>query len=406
MSAHERTTPLDGIVVLDLSRIIAGPLATQILADFGADVIKVEDPATGDPSRTYLADGDAARVSPLFENLNRNKRSIGIDLKSPAGLTLLRELVAGADVLIHNFRPGVAERLGVDEAALSAINPDLVHCAISGFGDVGPRRTSAANDVIVQAYSGIMSFTGEPGGEPVRCGPSVADFSTGLYAAIGVLVALLGRERTGRVESVSTSLLECCLSMVAHNLTEYDRTGLVVTPMGSGTRVGLPNAAYPCSDGEVLIAAVDDRNWRRLCHVLGLDELADDERFRDLPARRAHRAELDAAITGVTSAMTAAECLERLDREGIPCAPVHRIDQVMHDPQVSALDILSTIHGHQGVDVRVVRSPLRLDGHRPDVRSPAPELGQHAGEVTPGRLGSASHPGDDVAPDRLAGGPR
>jgi crotonobetainyl-CoA:carnitine CoA-transferase CaiB-like acyl-CoA transferase len=374
--------PLDGVRVLDLSRIIAGPMATGILADFGADVIKIEEPSLGDPSRAYVAEGDEGAVSPVFEQLNRNKRSICVNLKDEAGIDVLYQLIRSADVLVHNYRPGVAERLGFSYGEVSKVNPALVYCAISGAGEVGPLRTYAANDVITQAYSGVMSFTGERDGSPVRCGPPIADMTAGLYAAIAVMIGLFQRGATKLGCEVRTSLLEGQLSFVAPSILEYMRTGFVPQPMGSETRVGLPNGAFPTADGHVVLAAVDERVWVRLCAALGIPETATDSRFKDLSARRANREALFEVVAGRTRNMSTHICVEQLSAAGVPCAPINTIADVVESAQVAALGVIAD-KDCGGGDLRVplVLNPITVAGRRPGVRSGAPMLGQNEQEV-------------------------
>lgn len=374
------SAPLAGVRVLDLSRVIAGPLAAQILGDCGADVFKVEAPGEGDPARGYHGDAGGDRQSRLFEQLNRNKRSIELDLKTPAGADVLWRLLAGVDVLVHNFRPGVMERLGFGYSQVSVVHPQLVYCAISGYGDTGPLRDRAANDVIIQGFSGVMSMTGPVGGPPVRCGPSVADLTAGTYAAIGILAALHQRTVTGKGQYVRTSLLEGQLSLVAPSLLEYHDSGNVPKPMGSGTRVGLPNEAFPTSDGHVLIAAVSERVWQRLCAALSAPELAEDPRFRTLADRRRHRPELFAAVADRTSRMTSERCLVVLGDAGVPCGPINTIDQVSREPQVAALDMFLPVP-QEPDRPGVVRLPVRFSDSEPVVRSPAPRHGEHTAEI-------------------------
>jgi crotonobetainyl-CoA:carnitine CoA-transferase CaiB-like acyl-CoA transferase len=375
LTADSPVLPLESVRVVDLSRIIAGPLASQILAGLGADVIKVELPGDGDPCRAYVAQGDTRGISPLFRSLNRDKRSIVMNLKDADGLDIFSDLVSGSDVLVHNFRPGVTERLGISYQDMAPLNTRLIYCAISGFGDVGPLRTKAANDVIVQAFSGVMSFTGPVGGSPVRCGPSVADLTAGLYAAIGILTALYERTETGIGREVKTSLYEGQLNLVAHALIEYWFNGSVPEPMGTGTRVGLPNEAFPTQNGSVLIAAVDERLWRFLCVALELPEMAEDPRFVDLPARRRHQPELFNAIAERTRTMTTEQCAAVLDAVGVPCGPINRIDAVACDPQFEALGMMQEISAPGGELQRLIRLPLSFDGRRGEVRRTAPDLG-------------------------------
>ncbi|HEY3749071.1 MAG TPA: CoA transferase [Pseudonocardiaceae bacterium] len=369
-------SPLVGTRVLDLSRIIAGPMAAQVLADCGADVIKIEAPGVGDPSRTYVAEGDEFERSPIFQNLNRNKRSIVLDLKDTANRDALLEMVRGCDVLVHNFRQGVMERLGLSYADLREINPRLIYCSISGFGNRGPYRYRAANDVVAQAFGGVMSFTGEIGRQPVRSGASIADITTALWATIGIMSAIIERNQTGVGREVTTSLFEGQVSLAASYLIEYTMTGTVAEPMGSGTKVGLPNGTFPTKDRPVLIAAVDERVWQRLCAAISAPELADDPRFASLPDRRANRAELEAAISARTEQLTSEECLDLLQQAGVPSGPINNVADVVADPQFQALGMFAELTDDDGRPERVVRLPFSLDSGEFAMRNTAPALGQ------------------------------
>jgi crotonobetainyl-CoA:carnitine CoA-transferase CaiB-like acyl-CoA transferase len=373
--------PLDGVRILDLSRIIAGPMATQILADCGADVIKIEAPGIGDPARGYIAQRPGDERSPLFMTLNRNKRSVVIDAKTDAGLEALLRMVGMVDVVVHNFRPGVMPRLGMGADEMLAAHPRLVICEISGFGDVGPRRDWAANDVIAQAYSGIMSFTGEVDSRALRAGPSIADMTTALYAAIGILTALYRRRSSGVGAIVRTSLYESALGLVAPQLAEYWLTGTVPRPMGNGTSMGLPNDSFPTEDGSVLIAAVDEAVWRRLCAGLGAPGMAEDPRFATLRMRRLHRSELTESVSALTLRFKKAECVRLLQSAGVPCAPVNNLAEVAEDPQFAALSMAA--HAEPDVELAepLVRLPFRVTGCDASIRSAPPRHGQHTAEV-------------------------
>ena len=272
--------PLAGVRVVELSRIIAGPFAAQTLADMGAEVIKVETLPRGEEGRTYgTASIDGEPISSLFVALNGGKRSIGIDFKHPDGYSLLRSLVETADVLIHNYRPGVVERLKLDFETVSVWKPDLVYCSISGFGETGPLAQRAANDIAAQAQGGLMSFTGNEGAPPARCPISIADHVTGLNGAIGILAALNERHRTGRGVKIEVALLQTMLTLTAYQLTDCMVTGFVPVPEGSGSRLGQPNQAFPTEDGWVVISATSDAMWERCCRALEAEEWIADPRF-------------------------------------------------------------------------------------------------------------------------------
>jgi crotonobetainyl-CoA:carnitine CoA-transferase CaiB-like acyl-CoA transferase len=355
-----RGTSLSGVTVLDLSRIIAGPLATQILSDLGADVIKVERIPNGDESRAY---GDVrvpeANVSALFLSMNRNKRSLGLNALTDEGREVLQRLAEQVDVVVHNFRPGVMDRLGLGYARLSAANPKLIYCGISAFGDVGAMRDAPGNDLIAQAYSGLMSFIGNPGEEAVRCPVSIADLTAGMYAAIGILGALHRRQQLGVGCAVDTSLLESMLSLMGTQVTDFLQTGYVAEKMGSANRLGQPNQAFRTADGWIVISAVNDTMWQRCCEGLGLPELAYDERFVTLAQRYRNRPELIAEISRRTSELTSAEAIRRLRAVSVTCSEIRTIADIADDGQVQAIGAVEVVEcGNTGVPV--VGTPLHM----------------------------------------------
>src|ERR1700733_5137867 len=329
---------LAGVRVLDFSRVLVGPFCGQILGDLGAEVIKVEAPG-GDVVRQY--DGS---MGTQFASFNRNKQSIVVDLKKPEGREVVRRLVRTADVLLHNFRVGVDERIGLGYDELSQENPRLVYCSISGFGTVGPMAEEPAADLIAQAYSGLLSYTGEPGRDPVRVPIAIGDLSTALYATIGIIAALRWRDRTGHGQKVETSLLESLLSLETNYLTRYLVRGLKAEPVGNeNVGMGLPNQVFRVKDGMVAITAVNNEMWRRFCRSIDADDLADAPQFATLAARNDHRGQLKAELTERLSSFTVAECIGRLRAARIICAPVLGVDQIVADPQVDALAALSPI---------------------------------------------------------------
>jgi crotonobetainyl-CoA:carnitine CoA-transferase CaiB-like acyl-CoA transferase len=371
--------PLAGMRVVDFGRVIAAPLTAQVLADLGAAVIKIERPGVGDESRSYTTSEDLD--APLFLGLNRNKRSVAIDIASPAGYEVVRRLAERADVVLHNFRPGVMDRLGYGPAQVHEWNPAIVYCAISGFGQTGPLSTKAANDVLAQAYSGLMSFTGAEGGPPVRCPVQIADFTAGLYAAIGILAALNERAVTGIGRVIETSLIEGMLTLESMQLIDYLGTGRLPQRLASGNALGQPNQAFPTADGEVLIAAVNDGMWARCAHALGGSELAEDSRFVRAFDRLRHRDALAAELESITSRLTTAECMRRLDDAGVVCSPINTIATIAADEQVAHLGILQQIDRPDGDPVTVVGSPLTIDGERRGAHLAPPRRGADTASV-------------------------
>jgi crotonobetainyl-CoA:carnitine CoA-transferase CaiB-like acyl-CoA transferase len=371
------TSALSGIRVVDFSRILAGPFATQILGDLGAEIIKVEAPG-GDDSRTYGGAGEGVR--PVFASYNRNKKSVVVDLKSDEGREIAQRLVASADVLVHNYRVGVTEKLGLGYDDLKTSCPELIYCEITGFGSQGPLRSKAAVDLIAQAYSGLLSFTGEPGRDPVRVPVSISDLTAGVYAALGILAALLWRERGGGGQKIETSLLEGLLSLISVNLTQAMLTGVPPQPMGTQNGMGQPNQVFHAQDGLVAVAAANDRMWTRFCRAIKADELADDERFAVLASRYVNRAELVEEVSLRLKAFTVADCVARCDEEGVVCAPVLDLGQVADDEQVATLGSIVNVR-YAGHDVPVVASPLHLSRTAPSVTADPPTLGEHTAEI-------------------------
>ncbi|NKQ56090.1 CoA transferase [Amycolatopsis sp. K13G38] len=371
---------LDGVRVLDLSRIIAGPYAAQMLTDFGAEVIKVERPGIGDDARQYgrgIAGGRP--VSPAFGALNAGKRSVCLDLRSEEDRAILFQLVDSADVLIQNFRPGLAEKLGIDAETLRTRNPKLVYCTVSGFGETGPLRMRTAVDAVGQAYGGLMGINGEDGRPPARVPVPIADLASGLNATIAILAALLRRAKTGRGATVGVSLLESVVGLMSHHITETLITKVPMRRMGSRTRVGVPNQAFQTSDGWVMLSATNDSMWRVCAGALGNAALADDPRFRTQAARAEHEDECADEVEKLTSALSTTEVLERLEVVNVPCAPLLTIEELMRDPQIEALGLMTT-EDYMGVTVPVVAGHFRLDGER-SRPGRVPELGEHTGEV-------------------------
>jgi crotonobetainyl-CoA:carnitine CoA-transferase CaiB-like acyl-CoA transferase len=371
---------LDGIRVLDLSRVIAGPWCGALLADFGADVIKVEDTGAGDESRTWtpLKEGEAAAYL-LF---NRNKRGMTLDLKAPEAVDVVKTLVKSSDVLIENFRTGTMESFGLGYDALAAINPRLVYCSVSAFGRTGPRKDAPGYEALMQAFSGIMSITGEPGGQPVRAGVSFLDLSTGMLCALGVCAALIQRQMTGLGQRVDGSLLETAVSLLAFHAEGYLLTGAVPTALGSSHPSLSPYRNFRCKDGQwIFIAAANDRFWQKLARALGLDGLAGDPRFATNQARVAHRAELEQVLEREIGGREREALLTLLAGADVPATPVNTVDQVMTDAQTIERGIVQTVTHPKLGEIPVVGTPLRFSRMAPGVRRVAPARGEHTDAV-------------------------
>jgi crotonobetainyl-CoA:carnitine CoA-transferase CaiB-like acyl-CoA transferase len=372
--------PLDGVVVVDLTQNVAGPFCTQILGDMGADVVKIERPGRGDEARAWAPPywGDE---SATFMALNRNKRSLALDLKADAGLEVLKRLVGRADVLVQSLRAGAARALGLDFAAAATLNPRLVYCAVTAFGARGPLRDRPGYDAMMQAYGGLMSVNGHPGQEPARVGTSVVDMGTGMWAALGIVAALRRRDATGRAVEVTTALFETALMWVSYQALGYLASGQVPTRQGSGTAMIAPYQAFPAADGWLMIAAPADGMFVRLAQALGAPALAADERFRDNPSRVRHRAALVEALSALTRERKMADLADALRRHDVPCAPILTVDAVLEEPQTRESGmLLDAPHPRLG-RYTSIGLPLEWDGRRPGVRQVPPRLGEHSEDV-------------------------
>jgi crotonobetainyl-CoA:carnitine CoA-transferase CaiB-like acyl-CoA transferase len=373
-------TPLAGIRVVDLSRVLAGPLATMTLGDLGADVVKVERPGEGDDTRHWgppFAGADAA----YFLSLNRNKRSVTIDLKSPEGAGTVRRLVDGADVLIENFRPGLMASLGLNMDDLREINPRLITCSLSAFGEGGPEAaTRPGYDIIVQALSGLMSITGERDGEPTKAGVALLDVITGLYATIGILAALQERERTHRGRHVSVSLFDASVAAMVNQAANFLVGGVVPRAMGSQHPNIVPYQVFHASDRPFILAGGNDRLFRRTCEVIGHAEWADDPAFATNESRVANREDLVARLGEAFAKRDAATWLAALEAASVPCAPIRSMDEVFKSME-GAATIETVEDPARSSTLRLVRDPLRFDGEPLPTRLPPPTLGQHTEEI-------------------------
>lgn len=393
------TPPLYGMRVLDLSRILAGPWATQLLGDLGADVVKVERPGIGDDTRKwgppYLRDavGRETSESAYYLCANRNKRSLALDLSLPGGQDLLRQLASVSDVLVENFRVGTMARYGLDFPALSALNPGLVYCAISAFGQSGPEAQAPGYDAMIQARGGIMGITGVPDGEagagPQKVGVAIADLATGLYAANAIQAALLARARTGKGQFIDLSLFDCQVAMLANQASNYLVGGVVPSRMGTAHPNIAPYQAFRTADGHVMVAVGNDAQFRRLAQALGLPELADDERFASNRSRTENRAGLVETLQQRLQCQGTEHWLAALAVAEVPCGPINQIDQVFSDP-LSALRQLRVELPHAlSGSVTGVANPIRFSDTPASYRQGPPVLGQHSEEVLRDWLGLA-----------------
>jgi len=374
---------LEGLRVVDLTQNVAGPYCTQILADLGAEVVKIERPGSGDDARAWRPP-EIGGVSTGFAALNRSKKSVAIDLDRPEGQQLVARLAAGADVLVHSLKPGSAEARGLGDDVLRAANPRLVYCAISAFGEVGAMRGLPGYDPLMQAFTGIMSVTGHEGDEPARVGVSLIDIGTGLWATIAILAALLRRAQTGSGLRVGTSLLETGVAWMAVPIANYLATGRLPRKMGSGMAMMVPYELFDTADGKVFIAAANDRLFARICAALGCPELAGDARFADNPSRVGHREALHAALEAQTLRRSTAECIALLRAAGAPCSELHDVSQMLAHEQVQALGLLTDVPLPAAPGHRAVGLPFSSGGERGRAPVPPPALGADTAAVLGG----------------------
>jgi crotonobetainyl-CoA:carnitine CoA-transferase CaiB-like acyl-CoA transferase len=375
MSERAGYRPLAGIRVVELAQNLAGPYCGHILAELGADVIKVERPPGGDAARSWgppFIDG----VGSIFAAANRGKRSITLDVTSEAGRRVLQELVAHGDVLIEAFRPGTFAGMGYAYETVSSWNERIIYCSVLAYGETGPLRELPGYDPLMQAHGGIMSVTGAADGGPVRVGTSIVDMGTGMWLTIAVLAALRERDRTGAGTRLSVALYDTALAWNAYHLMGYVATGFVPAPAGTELPMIAPYGAFPTSDGALMLAPANDGLFVRLCHALGADTLSEDERFRTNPARVAHRTELNARIAAATRVHRTMALLEHLRAAGVPCAPIQDVAQVAADPQTQASGMLTAEDGRAAVPL-----PIRWNGTRSVAAGAPPGPGEHTRSV-------------------------
>ena len=394
--------PLDGIRVLDLSRVMAGPYCASMLADAGAEVIKVEIPGAGEDSRHIgpFAESEKGRVSAYFMVLNRGKRSITLDLKSPRGLDLLKKLAAKSDVLIENFRPGAASRLGIGYEALAAINPRLVYASITGFGQTGPLASRPAYDLVIQAMSGLMSVTGFPDGPPTAVGDSIGDVTTGMFAAWGITTALVGRAQTGRGQHIDVAMLDSMFSMLLTVLAKRLYTGDEPGRVGNRHPVTYPVDCFRAKDGHVVMVAISDAAFAKLMQGIGRPELIEDPRFRRNADRSAHEGELRAILQAWMTFRTRDEIQAALDAADVPCGPVWSIAEVAASEHIAARGMILDPGHPRLAAAPLVRQPVVFDGEKSETAR-APLLGEHTDAVLRAVLGLGAAEIESLRRDRV-----
>ncbi len=387
MTTTERKSPLAGLRVLDLTRVLAGPWCTQNLADLGAEVIKVERPGAGDDTRgwgpPYLRDGHRADTedAAYFGAANRNKESIILDIGTAQGADVVRQLVSRCDILVENFKVGGLQKYGLDYESLQAINPALIYCSITGFGQTGPYASRPGYDFMIQGLGGLMSLTGEPGGEPQKAGVAVVDVMTGMYATVAVLAAVLERHRSGLGQHLDIALLDCQVAMMANQNMNYLCTGQAPKRPGNAHQNLVPYQVFEASDGHLIVAVGNDAQFRSFAQELGHPEWADNPRFARNSGRVTHREELVPLLARVMLSRTRDNWLLALESAGIPAGPINTMEQVYQDPQVAARGLRLDLPTGQGGQLPSVASPLRLSATPVQYRSAPPRLGEHTREV-------------------------
>jgi crotonobetainyl-CoA:carnitine CoA-transferase CaiB-like acyl-CoA transferase len=379
-------TPLAGLTVLDLTRVLSGPYCTMMLGDMGARVIKIEQPGKGDDTRAWgppFVEGESA----YFLSINRNKESVTLDFKQAAGRELLHQLLSRADVLVENFRPGTLPKLGLDYETLAPKYPRLVYCSISGFGHSGPRQKEAGYDAVMQGEGGLMSITGSAGGPPIRLGVAIADIVSGMFAAQGVTAALLARERTGRGQAVDIAMLDSVVALLSYQAGIYFATDKAPVRLGNRHPTIVPYETFPAADGEFVLAVGNDDQWRRFCQVAQFEP---QERFATNRQRVVNYAELKPLLDHRLQAEPRSYWIERLTAAGVPCGSVRDLHEVFSDPQVQARDMIAHLEHAKAGLLRLVGTPLKFSDTPADIRTPPPILGEHTDSVLTGDLGLTS----------------
>lgn len=369
--------PLSGLTVIDLCRVRAGPTAVRQLADWGANVIKIESPESIDKA----AGMGGARLGPDFQNVHRNKRGMTLNFKTPEGIGILKKMVQKADVVVENFRPDVKVRLGVDYVSLRKVNPRIILGSVSGFGQDGPYSQRPGFDQIAQGMGGLMSITGIPGQGPVRVGIPIADLTSGMYCAIGILIALIEREKSGEGQWIQTSLLQSQISMLDFQAARWLVEGKVPVQAGNNHPTSIPTGVFRTKDSYINIAASGDEMWKRLCDVLDSAEISENPSFESGELRSQNREALNSAIEKITSQKTSKDWIDILARVGVPCGPIYSIDQVFDDPQVKHLEMEHPVEHPKLGKINLVGQPIKMSRYQSRKGVPTPERGQHTEEI-------------------------
>lgn len=393
------TFALEGIKVLDLTRVLAGPYATMILGDLGADIIKIEIPGKGDDSRhfgPYQNDESA-----YFMSINRNKRSMTLNLKDDNGKKILKDMIKKADVIVENFRPGTMEKLGLGYDVIKEINPKIIYAAASGFGHSGPYSKRAAYDAVVQAMGGIMSITGEKGGKPMRVGPSVGDITAGLFTAIGILGALVSRNETGRGQKVDVAMLDCQVAILENAIARYLVSKENPKPAGNKHTSIVPFEVFETKDNEIIVAAGNDVLWSKFCQVIDKPELANDERFKTNPLRNENYDALRPLIAEPLTHKNTLEWQNLLDDAGVPNGPINNMEKVVNDPQVKAREMIVEVEHPTAGKLKMPGIPVKMSDTPGSIRRPSPLLGEHNYEILDELLGYDKETVDDLIDKKI-----
>lgn len=389
------TQPLNGIRVLDLSRMIAAPWCTQLLGDLGAEVIKIERPVIGDDMRTYgppflVAKDGSQDDSPYHIAVNRNKKSVTVDLSTPDGAALIRELAKISDILVENYKAGDLKRYGLDYEALRTLNPGLIYCSVTGFGQTGPDAHRPGLDSLFQATTGLMTMTGEADGAPQKVGIAISDFIAGMYATVGVQAALRHREvNGGEGQHIDIALLDCTIAAFTNRAQTYLLSGEVPMRNGSATPGNQPAGLYACSDGDIILSAGADRQFKNLAKIIGRHEWVDDPRFQTRPLRVTNQVELNAGINAALSKQTRAHWLALFQASGVMCAPINTVAEAFEEPQVKHRKVVIEAEHPRAGMIPMVANPIRMSGTPVPTPKMSPDLGQHTEEVLTGLLGKS-----------------
>lgn len=378
------TGPLDGIKVLDLTRVLAGPFATMILSDLGADVIKIEQPETGDESRNFGPFKNG--FSLYFMSVNRGKRSITLNLKTERGKTIFKQLVKQNDIIVENFRPGTMKKLGLDYDTLAVEHPQLIYAACSGFGQTGPYAEKGAYDMIIQGMGGIISITGEPDGTPVRVGTSISDITAALFTTIGILSALHHRNQTGKGQFIDVAMLDSLVAVLENAIVRYFVTGDNPQPLGSRHPAITPFESFKSADGHIIIAIGNDVLWSKFCESVDRKDLITDPRFSTNAQRTDNHGELQPILLEIMCQRTTDKWIEALENIGVPCGPINTIDKVVNHPQIEAREMIAKVVHEITGTVQVPGVPIKMSDTPGKIETPAPSLGQHTDEVMQNEL--------------------